>query len=35
MQNPQMEKILKMMGLQYKLQPTPSGQMMAVVEVGA
>jgi len=33
MSNPQMEKILKMIGVQYQLQPTPSGQMMAVVNV--
>jgi len=33
MSNPQMEKILKMIGVQYQLMPTPSGQMMAVVNV--
>ena len=33
MQNPQIEKVLKMVNLPYKLQPTPGGQMMAVVEV--
>jgi len=31
--NPQMEKVYKMAGLQYQLQPTPGGQMMAVVNV--
>jgi hypothetical protein len=33
MNNPQVEKILKMTGLQYQLQPMPNGQMMAVVQV--
>jgi len=33
MQNPQIEKVLKMVNLPYKLQPTPGGAMMAVVEV--
>ena len=33
MQNPQIEKVLKMVNLPYKLQPTPGGSMMAVVEV--
>jgi len=32
-QNPQIEKVLKMVNLPYKLQPTPGGAMMAVVEV--
>jgi len=31
--NPQIEKVLKMAGLQYKLMPMPGGQMAAVVEV--
>jgi len=31
--NPQIEKVLKMAGLQYKLMPVPGGQMAAVVEV--
>ena len=31
--NPQIEKILKMIGVQYQLMPTPGGQMMAVVNV--
>jgi hypothetical protein len=33
MSNPQIEKVLKMIGVQYQLMPTPSGQMMAVVNV--
>jgi hypothetical protein len=33
MSNPQIERVLKMVGLQYKLQPMPGGQMSVVVEV--
>jgi hypothetical protein len=33
MANPQIERVLKMAGLQYKLQPMPGGQMSVVVEV--
>ena len=33
MTNPQIERVIKMAGLQYKLQPSPSGQMAVVVEV--
>jgi len=33
MTNPQIERVLKMAGLQYKLQPSPNGQMFALVEV--
>jgi hypothetical protein len=33
MNNPQIEKVLKMAGLQYKLMPLPNGMMSAVVEV--
>lgn len=32
MQNPQIEKVLKMVNLPYKLQPTPGGGMMTVVD---
>lgn len=33
MANPQIERVLTMAGLQYKLQPMPGGQMFVVVEV--
>ena len=33
MTNPQIERVLKMAGLNYKLQPMPNGQMSVVVEV--
>jgi hypothetical protein len=32
MDNPQIEKVLKMSGIQYKLQPMPSGAMSVIVE---
>jgi len=32
MSNPQIERVLKMAGLQYKLQPMPNGEMTVVVE---
>jgi len=33
MANPQVEKILKMIGVRYQLQPTSNGQMKAVVDL--
>jgi hypothetical protein len=33
MVNPQIERVLKMAGLNYKLQPMPGGHMSVVVEV--
>ena len=33
MTNPQIERVIKMAGVEYKLQPSPNGQMAVVVEV--
>lgn len=33
MSNPQIERVLKMAGLKYKIQPMPNGQQTVVVEV--
>ena len=33
MGNPQIERVLKMAGLKYKIQPMPNGQQTVVVEV--